>query len=219
MEGLSYLGRRGSMVGKESLALYDQILTNGHLNPTYETITRADELTLKNGLRELIQLGINGKGKGPNGYINEEDIRRVFKGKTFSVNSRGDDRYVSYVPILTGTVDTPSGSELRRGLWDYHFAGETDNTFKNKLSTLNRKIKDFRDTLQSTGDLRQAYLAILSKYEIGFSRFYDKATQFANNMQLAAYLKEEYQLRYPLLKLGNYLHIYLTKVLFDLEDI
>jgi hypothetical protein len=52
--------------------------------------------------------------------------------------------------------------------------------------------------------LKQAHLAVLSKYEIGFGRFYGKATQFAKNMQLAAYLKEQYQQTYPLSKIGNY---------------
>jgi hypothetical protein len=220
MEGLSYKGRLGSMVGKDSLALYDQILTNGHLNPTYETVSRADELVLKNGLRELLQLGIDGKGSALGGYVNEDDIIRIFRGKTFSVNSRRDSKYVSQVPILTGYVDTPTGRVLRQGLWDYHFAADTGKySLDAKLKLLNGKIKDFKDKLQITGDLRQAYLAVLSKYEIGFNRFYGKATQFANNMQLAAYLKEEYRQRYPLSKLGNYLHIDLTKVLFDLDDI
>jgi len=40
----------------------------------------AQQMVLKEGVRKLIQMGIDGKGSAKNGYINEKDIRAVFAG-------------------------------------------------------------------------------------------------------------------------------------------
>ena len=147
----------------------------------------------------------NERGSVPNGYINEDDIRRVFQGVTFSVTSRRTGRPVASIPILTqGAV---------QGLWDYHFS---DVSLADKLSDFNEKIEIFRNKLQSTGDLKKAYLAVLSEYPIGFSRFYDKATEFANRMMMASISGLPYQQRYPLSSLASLYHIYLTKLTFPL---
>lgn len=144
------------------------------------------------------------------------DFKRVFAGKTFSVNSRNPTlkgKKVYNVPIITDYVVENGKRVLKKGLWDYHFS---DVSFIRKLSGFNRKIELYRDTFRNTGSIKQAYLALLSKYPIGYDRFYDKANEFANRMKMAACLKAQYQNRYPLNSLGYVWHVYLTKVVFEM---
>ena len=122
---------------------------------------------------------------------------------------------------MTGYQTTISGERvLVEGLWDYHFS-VSNNEFNEKLIKFNDKIKTFRDTLQATGSTRLAYREVLSVFygQYAMTRFFDKATQFAIRMKVAALSGAAYQMRYPLSSLADYYHIYLNKVTFDLENI
>lgn len=190
---------------KMSNALYDQILTTRNYNPTYDTMPIAQQLILKVGIRQLIQLGIDGKGSAANGYINDADIKRVFAGKMFTVNSKG----VLNAPILT------QGSNL--GLWDHYFS-QSPRVWKMKLDKFNAKIKAFRTAFKSTGSQKQAYLAVLQKFygKYAMTRFYSKAEEFAKRMMIISISGAPYRQRYPISSLGNYMYIYLTKLIFNL---
>ncbi|MBD3215429.1 MAG: hypothetical protein GF311_22660 [Candidatus Lokiarchaeota archaeon] len=98
---------------KWSISLGDQVLTSNKYHPTLNAMSEADTKKLKNGIRTLVEMGINGKGSGPNGEITEGDVRTVFKGVTIDkVKSRRTKKDEYNVPILsTGGVP---------GLWDFH---------------------------------------------------------------------------------------------------
>jgi hypothetical protein len=157
---------------------------------------------------------INGRGSAHDGYINKDDIRCIFEGVTFDVTSGKTSNPVYNIPILTEHYTNINGERmLVEGLWDYHFDFVS---LAEKINELNDKIRTFRDALFSTGSRKQAYIAVMSRYQVAFNRFYAKATEFANRMVMASYLKGVYQQRYPLSSLGDLSHIYLTKVIFDL---
>lgn len=197
--------------GKESLALYDQILTDGDYHNTYKTMSEASQRILKEGVRKLIQIGIDEKRN-----INEDDIKKVFYGKVFTVKSRATKTTETNIPILSDYYIDSTGKKVASslGLWDYHFSTVDFNT---KLGDFNKKIKKFRDTLQQTGSQKEAYMAVLSfKYQIALTRFYDKAGEFANFMKLGAHLKPKDPNYLKLDIFGNYRHLHFTKLLYKL---
>ncbi|MFW9880239.1 MAG: hypothetical protein ACFFG0_44770 [Candidatus Thorarchaeota archaeon] len=189
-----------------SNALYDQILTSRSFNPTYDTMSIQEQMILKEGVRELLRIGINGEGSAPDGFISEVDIRQVFAGITFTVGSKN----IFNAPILTDST-TPD-------LWDSYFSNNNPALWRDRLSKFNDKIKVFRDTLESAGSKKQAYLAMLNQYygTYAMTRFYDKAEEFANRLWIASISGGDYQQRYPFSSLGDYWQIYLTKLIFEL---
>jgi len=194
---------------KESLALYDQILTNNIYNPTYDTMSIAQQNILKEGVRKLIQMGINGQGSAKGGNLNADDIRKVFAGQTFDVKSRKTKKMEYNIPIISDKASWWQINKKKTGLWDYHFS---DVSFKNKLSSLNKKIERYRTTLQNTHSQKEAYLSILSfKYGIALTRFGNDASRFADYMFTPSLLKIS-----PLFPLhfGDNRHLTLTKILF-----
>ena len=196
---------------KESLALYDQILTNNRYNPTYETMPIAQQKILKEGVHKLIQMGIEGRGSAKGGYINADDIRNVFAGQTFEVKSRKTGKMEYNIPILSDKVHFWQifSKKDKIGLWDYHFS---DVSFKDKLSTLNKKIERFKETLQQTDSQKEAYMSVLSfKYQIALTRFLNDAEKFQNFMFTPSLLRSSPL--FPLL-FGNERHLALTKILF-----
>ncbi|NVM19194.1 MAG: hypothetical protein HWN80_15885, partial [Candidatus Lokiarchaeota archaeon] len=201
--------------GKASLALYDQILTNADYHNTYATMPIASQKILKEGVRKLIQMGIDGKGSGRNGYINEDDIRKVFYGEVFSVRSRKTGADEINIPILSEYIIDSTGRKTlvsNPGLWDYHFS---DVDFNQKLTDFNDKIERFRDTVQQTGSQKQAYMAMLSfKYQIALTRFYNDAGEFVNLMKMGSVLKPNDPNYMKLSDFGTYQHLYFTKILY-----
>lgn len=202
---------------KESLALYDQILTNGDYHATYTTMPIASQKILKEGVRKLVQMGIEGKGSAKDGYINEDDIKKVFYGKVFSVKSRQTGQMEHNIPILSEYIVDSTGKKTivsGPGLWDYHFS---DVDFKYKLIDFNDKIKRFREMLHQTGSQKQAYMAVLSfKYQVALTRFYNDAGEFASFMKMGSLLKPRDPNYLNLSPFGNLRHMYLTKLLYKL---
>jgi len=179
--------------GKASLALYDQILTNDDYHNTYHTMPRQDQEALKHGIRRLIYIGINGKGRGPNGEITEADIRRVFNRKTFSVKSRLTHIQESNIPILrTNGIN---------GLWDDHFAKVP---LSSKLNILNKKITSFRNKLATTHSFKQAYMTLYDKYPIAKSNIY-RARNFNNQLGGAALLGRDIR---NIWSVDKFMHLY-----------
>jgi len=194
---------------KESLALYDQILTYNRYNPTYDTMSIAQQKILKEGVRKLIQMGIEGKGSAKGGYINADDIRKVFAGQTFDVTSRKTGKKEYNIPILSEKSKFWQRNREKTGLWDYHFS---DIDFKDKLNDFNDKIEVFRKTLKQTSSQKQAYMAVLSfKYGIALTRFYNDASKFASFMFTPSLLTET-----PLFPLyfGDRRYLVISKILF-----
>ncbi len=195
---------------KASLALYDQILTNIDYHLTYRTMPIAQQKILKEGVRKLVQMGIDGKGSAKNGYINEKDIREVFAGQLFTVRSRKTGKMVYNVPIISEKTRFWQRNKQEIGLWDYHFS---DVSFEDKLSGLNAKIDVFRKTLQNTGSRKDAYMAILAfKYgKYALPRFLNDAEKFVSYMFTPTYLRIS-----PLFPLtfGDNRHLVITKILF-----
>lgn len=169
----------------------------------------AQQKILKEGVRRLIQMGIEGKGSAKNGYINADDIRKVFAGHTFDVMSRKTGKMEYNVPILSDKAKFWQIFSEKTGLWDRHFS---DVSFKDKLSSLNKKVRRFRETLQQTGSQKEAYKAVLSfKYGIALTRFLKDASKFANYMFTPSLLVNS-----PLFPLyfGDKRHLTLTKIFF-----
>lgn len=179
---------------KDSLALYDQVLTNDDYHNTYHTMLEADQRVLKEGLRKLIYLGCKGSGSGPNGEITELDIRKVFRGKTFSVLSRLTGVQETDIPILR------QGNTL--GLWDDHFGSQS---LTDKLNIFNEKFQDFRSEYSRSGDLKLAYMTLYDKYPIAKVAFMNKAELFNNKLGAAALLGRNIRGIYPL---NNFMRLY-----------
>lgn len=177
----------------------------------------ASQKMLKEGVRKLIQMGIDGKGSGRDGYINEDDIREVFYGKVFSVKSRKTGADEINIPILSEYIIDSTGKKTlvsNPGLWDFHFS-KVD--FNDKLDDFNKKIRKFRETLQQTGSQKQAYLAMLSfKYQIALTRFYNDADEFVNFMKMGSLLKPKDPNYMKLSDFGTYRHLYFTKLLYKI---
>jgi len=194
---------------KESLALYDQILTDNRYNPTYDTMSMAQQKILKEGVRKLVQMGIKGQGSAKGGYINADDIRKVFAGQTFDVKSRKTNKKEYSIPILSDKGKSWQINRKKTGLWDYHFS---DSSFRKKLSSLNSKIERYRDTFTQTNSKKEAYLSVLSfKYNIALTRFKNDASRFVTHMFEPSML--QLSPLYPL-NFGNKRHLTLTKILF-----
>ena len=202
---------------KEDLMLYGQILTNDYYHSTYNTMSVTDQKILKDGVRKLVQMGIDGKGSGKDNYINEDDIRNVFFGKTFAVRSRKTGKNEHSVPILSEYVIDSSGKKTlvgQPGLWDYHFSNVD---LRDKLRSFNSKIEVYKKTFQQTNSKKQAFMAFLSfKYQIALTRFYNDATEFANFLNLGSLLKPTDPNYVNLLLFGDRHHFDISKALYRL---
>ena len=191
-----------TVIGKTSLALYDQVLSNDDYHNTLHTMSRQDQEALKHGIRRLISIGINGRGSGPNQEITEVDIRRVFRGKTFSVKSRLTHNQEFNIPILrTNGI---------KGLWDDHFAKVPLHT---KLNSFNKKVTDFRNELTATNSLKQAYITLYDKYPKAKSNYYN-AKNFNNQLGGAALLGRNIR---NIWSVDKFMHLYealLSSIIF-----
>jgi hypothetical protein len=130
-----------------------------------------------------VELGINGKGSGPNGEITAANVYEVFKGVTIDkVKSRRTRMDEYNVPILnTGAVP---------GLWDFHMKDPAGPTFSEKIEDFNEKIRTFKNALKTTGSTRAAFLAMLNgEYKNAMGNFWGNAEIFARKIKDSSMLQ------------------------------
>ncbi|MHA1279503.1 MAG: hypothetical protein ACTSQ8_20065 [Candidatus Helarchaeota archaeon] len=204
---------------KESLALYEHILTSGYRHNYYKYLTVKDQKFLKRGLRKLIWLGIEGKGSGRDGLINERDIRKVFGNHRFTIYSDREGEIFNNVPIIS-TIE--KGEDGKRkyvdGLWDYHFSADFKG-FKDKLNRLNDKIRFIRDEKGKGLTMRQVYMNYLEEFhgDHAYPRFYGLAETYASRLRINAHLLMRGYNGFKLRMYGRWWHFYLTRLLFRLQ--
>jgi hypothetical protein len=151
-----------------SLALKDHIITYEQYHPyPIETMSKEDLESIRIGLRELFENGINKDPRNIETYpessvkqwINIRDFRQIFPdGRLFSIRYRGEDHEVSLYH-----------------LWNNVFNSES---FESKLRSINEKIQVFRDALERGIN---PYVAFCNTfYATISSRFLDNAKTFAH---------------------------------------
>jgi len=183
---------------KWSISLGDQVLTDTDYHPTLNAMSEADAKKLKDGIRKLVEMGINGKGSGPNGEITENDVRNVFKGVTIDdvISRRMKGTHVHNVPVLS-TAGVP-------GLWDFHM--KEGKPFSEKLRIFNDKIESFKTALKTTGSKRAAFLAFLNgEYKNAVGNFWGNAETFARKIEDSSVLQR---------RVGGKEYILLTALIF-----
>ena len=77
-----YARHHKDSANKQSMALYDLILSNSDYHNDYKQISTADQEVLEQGVKRLTQLALDKSDFDGDGKISIEDIRNVFRGVT-----------------------------------------------------------------------------------------------------------------------------------------
>jgi hypothetical protein len=159
---LQYADHHDESADKMLMHLYDISLTFNRYHPfPMESLSSTDLKIIKNGLRQLLEIGISREVSINGQWVTEADFKRIFPEHLKFKFSYDGDNYVSLYDAWANIFD------------NY-------NTFDKKLDTINDKIQEFKDAIQR-GD--NPFLAVIHKFSPSAEvRFWYNAEQFMKNV-------------------------------------
>jgi hypothetical protein len=198
---LRYADHHDNPANKMSMHLYGISLTFSRYHPfPMESMSSTDLKIIKNGLRQLLDLGISRKTSINGQWVTEADFKRIFP-EHLKFKFRYYDKKGDLVDYDTSLYDA----------WANIFT--KFNTFDEKLNAINKKIQEFKDAVQRG---ENPYLAVIHEFFPSAEvRFLYNAEQFMK--QVMRLVTDDSFTEHSIEDLAFHWQMYWAQKIFDIR--